>query len=112
MKTSTVIDVATTEIGTEELRASHSTIFGRFLFCETLFIIIFISYKILIVFQDNIEDIIGNIKLILDTDFARNRSRHTLSPLYNNFHKILNQFFIFYLNRNNQDGVDYSFSNS
>ena len=77
MKTSTVIDVAAAEIGTEELRASHSTIFGRFLFGETLFIIIFISYKILIIFHDNIEDIIGNIKLILDTDFASNRRRHT-----------------------------------
>jgi len=77
MKTCTIIDVAATEIGTEELRASHSTIFGCFLFFQALFIIIFISHEILIVFHDNIEDIIGNIKLILDTDFARNRRRHT-----------------------------------
>jgi hypothetical protein len=77
MKTSTVIDVATTEICTEELRASHSTIFGCFLFCQALFIIIFISHEILIVFHNNIENIIGNIKLILDTDFASNRRRHT-----------------------------------
>jgi len=30
MQTATVIDVAAAEIGTEELRASGSTIFGRF----------------------------------------------------------------------------------
>jgi hypothetical protein len=77
MKTCTIIDVAATEIGTEELRASHSNIFGCFLFCQALFIIIFISYKILIIFHNNIDDIIGNIKLILDTDFACNRRRHT-----------------------------------
>ena len=77
MQTATVIDVAAAEIGTEELRASGSTIFGRFLFCEALFIIIFISREIFVIFHDNIEDIIGNIKLILDTDFACNRSRHT-----------------------------------
>lgn len=82
MQTATVIDVAAAEIGTEELRASHSTIFGRFLFGEALFIIIFISHEILIVFHDNIQDIIGNIKLILDTDFACNKSRHTLSHPY------------------------------
>ena len=77
MKTSTVIYVATTEICTEELRASHSTIFGCFLLCQALFIIIFISHEILIVFHNNIENIIGNIKLILDIDFASNRRRHT-----------------------------------
>lgn len=86
MQTGTIIDIASTEIGTEELRASHSNIFSGFLFAISLFISIFIASEGFVVFHDNIQDIIGDIKLILDTDFARNISRHT-RPLYNNFHK-------------------------
>jgi len=82
----TIIDIASAEIGTEELRASLPAIFGGFLFTASLFIIIFIGRKIFVVLHDNIQDIIGDINLILDTDFARNRSRHTPS-LYNNFYK-------------------------
>jgi hypothetical protein len=82
----TIIDIASAEIGTEELRASLPAIFGGFFFAVSLFIIIFIGRKIFVVFHDNIQDIIGDIKLILDTDFTRNRSRHT-HPLYNNFYK-------------------------
>jgi hypothetical protein len=86
VQAATIIDISATEIGTEELRASLPAIFGGFLFAEAPFIIIFIDRKIFVVFHDNIQDIIGDIKLILDTDFTRNRSRHTPS-LYNNFHK-------------------------
>jgi len=86
VQTGTIIDIASAEIGTKELRASLPAIFRGFLFAASLFIIIFIGRKIFVIFHDNIQDIIGNIKLILDTDFARNRSRHTPS-LYNNFHK-------------------------
>ncbi len=87
MQAGTIIDIASAEIGTEELRASLPAIFVGFLFAVSLFIIIFIAREGFVVFRDNIQDIIGDIKLILDTYFARNRSRHTLSPLYNNFYK-------------------------
>ncbi len=86
MQAGTIIDISAAEIGTEELRASLPAIFGGFLFAASQFIIIFIGREIFVVFHDNIQDIIGDIKLILDTNFARNRSRHTPS-LYNNFHK-------------------------
>ena len=76
MQTATIIYIAAAEISTEELRASSSTIFARFLFGGVFFIIIFISHEIFVVFDDNIEDIICDIKLILDTDFASNRRRH------------------------------------
>jgi len=76
MQTATVIDISSAEISTEELRASDSTIIGHFLFYKALFIIIFVSRDIFVIFHDNIDDIIGNIKLILNTNFTCNR-RHT-----------------------------------
>jgi hypothetical protein len=96
MQTATIIYVSTTEIGTEELRTSSSTIFGRFLFGEEFFIIIFISDEIFVVFHDNIEDIICDIKLILDTDFASNRRHvHLYIIIYINLKSIFYNLHIF-----------------
>jgi|LakMenEpi03Aug12_release.lakeMendotaPanAssembly.Ray.scaffolds.fasta_scaffold746273_2 hypothetical protein len=76
MQTATIIYIAAAEISTEELWASSSTIFVCFLFRGIFFFTIFISREIFVAFDNNIEDIICDIKLILDTDFASNRRRH------------------------------------
>ena len=67
MKTSTIVDTTSTEISTKELWASSiftDHFVETFIFINSTFI-----YNGCIVFHKDIQDIISNIQLILNTDF-------------------------------------------
>jgi len=67
MKACTIIDTASAEISTKELRAA--SIFTNYFIKTLIFIINAFTNNGLIVFHKDIQDIISNIQLILNTDF-------------------------------------------
>jgi len=67
VKASTIIDVTSAEIGTKELRTA--SIFTNYFIKTLIFINSIFIYNGLIVFHKDIQDIISNIQLILNTDF-------------------------------------------
>jgi hypothetical protein len=70
VKASTIIDVTSAEIGTKELRTS--SIFTNYFIKTFIFIINAFTNNGLIVFHKDIQDIISNIQLILNTYFISN----------------------------------------
>jgi hypothetical protein len=67
VKACTIIDVTSAEIGTKELRTA--SIFTNYFIKTLIFINSIFIYNGLIVFHKDIQDIISNIQLILNTDF-------------------------------------------
>lgn len=70
MKACTIIDTASAEISTKELWTA--SIFSNYFIKTHIFITNAFIYNGLIVFHKDIQDIISDIQLILNTYFASN----------------------------------------
>jgi len=67
VKACTIVDTASTEIITKELRTE--SIFTNYFIKTLIFITNAFIYNHIIIFHKDIQDIISNIQLILNTDF-------------------------------------------